>query len=201
MSTDAPTRRPTNPSRRVIARPEEAPISRVQLFLWAAAYVVVTTLSFAPALTFRAAPAKAGSIAEKDVVAPRDLIVPDPAATARRRTEASAEVLPVYDWDPNAVQKLEREISESFQRAREAWSAARRRRLTPAVRDAFDLPVGDEALTAMARLDFSHALEERLTSAAGDLYRAGVVDNKGLLMEKRFSAWKRNGQTVISIAI
>ncbi|HMF09385.1 MAG TPA: hypothetical protein VKJ00_09645, partial [Thermoanaerobaculia bacterium] len=185
MSTDAPTRRPTNPSRRVIARPEEAPISRVRLFLWAAAYVVVTTLSFAPALTFRAAPARAGAIAEKDVVAPRDLIVPDPAATARRRTEASAEVLPVYDWDPNAVQKLEREISESFQRAREAWSAARRRRLTSAVRDAFDLPVGDEALTAMARLDFSRALEERLTSAAGDLYRAGVVDNKDLLMENR----------------
>src|SRR5215471_14073496 len=186
MSTDAPTRRPTNPSRRVTARLEEAlPISRVQLFLWATAYVVVTTLSFAPALTFRAAPAKAGAIAEKDVVAPRDLIVPDPAATARRRTEASAEVLPVYDWDPNAVQKLEREISESFQRAREAWSAARRRRLSPAFRDAFDLPVGDEALTAMARLDFSHALEERLTSAAGDLYRAGVVDNKDLLMENR----------------
>jgi putative nucleotidyltransferase with HDIG domain len=164
---------------------EALPISRVQLFLWAAAYVVVTTLSFAPALTFRAAPARAGAIAEKDVVAPRDLIVPDPAATARRRTEASAEVLPVYDWDPNAVQKLEREISESFQRAREAWSAARRRRLTSAVRDAFDLPVGDEALTAMARLDFSRALEERLTSAAGDLYRAGVVDNKDLLMENR----------------
>ncbi len=186
MSTDAPPRRSTNSSRRITARLDEPlPVSRVQLLLWAIAYVLVTTFSFAPTLTFRSTPAKAGAIAVRDVVAPRDLIVPDPAATTRRRTEASAEVLPVYDWDPNAAQRLERELSESFRKAREAWSGSRTRGLTPAVRDAFDLPVGDEALTALARLDFSTSLEERLTAAAGDLYRPGVVDNKELLLENR----------------
>ena len=42
------------------------------------------------------------AIATRDVVAPRDLIVPDPDATARRRAEAAAEVLPLYESDGQA---------------------------------------------------------------------------------------------------
>jgi putative nucleotidyltransferase with HDIG domain len=185
MSSDAPTRRTTNSSRRAAAARSDAVerVPRTRLILWATAYVVVTTFSFAPPLTFRGAPARAGSIASRDVVAPRDLIVPDPAATARRRAEAAAEVIPVYDWDSAAPQRLEKEIRESFRKAREAWTASRHR--GTAVRDAFDLPIGDEALGALARLNFSRPLEERLSAAAADQYRVGVVDNKDLLLENR----------------
>src|SRR5262249_13537421 len=150
MSKEAHSRRTTNPSRRNLGRSDQGePVPRLQLFLWAAAYVIVTTFSFAPTLSFRGLPMRAGSIATRDVVAPRDLIVTDPAATARRRTEAAAEVLPVYDWDSGATTRLEREIGASFRKAREA---SRRRGLSSAVRDAFDLPIGDEALAALARL-------------------------------------------------
>ncbi len=188
MVQDAPPRRTTNPTRRLTARLDEVlPVSRVQLLLWAIAYVVVTTFSFAPTLTFRGTATAPGSIATRDVVAPRDLIVPDPPATARRRTEAAAEVLPVYDWDPAAAARLEHELSESFRKARDAWAAGRHRGLPPQVRDAFDLPIGDEALAALARLNFSREFEDRLTAAATDLYRVGVVDNKELLLENRAS--------------
>ena len=185
MSSDAPTRRTTNSSRRSAAARLDAAerVPRTRLILWAAAYVIVTTFSFAPPLTFRGAPARAGSIASRDVVAPRDLIVPDPAATARRRSEAAAEVVPVYDWDSAARERLEKEIRESFRKAREAWAASRHR--ASAVRDAFDLPIGDEALVALARLNFSRPVEERLSAAAADQYRVGVVDNKDLLLENR----------------
>jgi hypothetical protein len=50
-------------------------------FFWGLLYVLVTTLAFAPTLTFRTAAVGAGAIATRDVVAPRDLIVPDPEAT------------------------------------------------------------------------------------------------------------------------
>jgi hypothetical protein len=48
------------------------------------------------------------------------------------------------------------------------------------VRDAFELPIRDEAMAALARLGFSRAIEDRLVSAAVEQYRGGVVDNRDL---------------------
>jgi putative nucleotidyltransferase with HDIG domain len=127
-----------------------------------------------------------GSIATRDVVAPRDLIVPDPAATSRRRAEAVAETVPVYDWDSVAPARVEQELRESFRRAREARKSFRGRgEATEAVRDAFDLPIGDEALSALLRLGFSEELEDRLVGAGLELYQGGVVDNRELLLENQ----------------
>ena len=70
------------------------PHRELRPWLWALAYVLVTTLAFSPTPSFRDSPVTPGMVAPSDVVAPRDLIVPDPDATARRRAEASAEVLP-----------------------------------------------------------------------------------------------------------
>jgi hypothetical protein len=145
--------------------------------------VLVTTFAFSPSLSFRSAPQKAGSIATRDVVAPRDLIVADPAATERRRAEAAAEVLAVYDWDAEAPARLERELRRCFEKTRTA--ARRQKTVTSAVREAFDLPIGDEALSALARLGFSQEIENRLVAAAQELYRGGVVDNRAALMENR----------------
>ena len=122
----------------------------------------------------------------RDVIAPRDLIVPDAAATARRRVEASADVLPVYDWDTVAADRLASELSASFRKARAAQGSARPRNgLPPAIRDAFDLPIGDEALTALVQIQFSPDMEQRLLKAGADLYRVGIVDNRELLGQNR----------------
>jgi hypothetical protein len=148
---------------------------------------VATTFSFSPTLSFRSHPVETGSIATRDVVAPQDLIVPDPVATERRRSEAIAEVLPVYDWDAGAGSRVEKKLRDSFQNAREAWAVTRRHPgagpLPQSVRDAFELPIRDEALAAFARLSFPRAVEDRLVTAAVELYRAGIVDNHDLMME------------------
>ncbi|HEY3170443.1 MAG TPA: hypothetical protein VGK08_05510, partial [Thermoanaerobaculia bacterium] len=94
----------------------------VRSFLWGFLYVLTTTLSFAPTLTFRTAPVRAGAIAPRDVVAPRDLIVPDPEATARRKSDAATEVLSVYDFDGSAPARFEQELRKSFSRARAAFA-------------------------------------------------------------------------------
>ncbi|HYR45685.1 MAG TPA: hypothetical protein VER78_01675, partial [Thermoanaerobaculia bacterium] len=184
--------------------PTEAPVRRATISFWkrwrspreegtllppvvlAVAYVLATTFSYAPSLSFRRAPVRAGAIAVRDVVAPRDLIVPDAAATARRKTEASAEVPPVYDWDAGAGARLENELRNSFRKAREVWATSRRRgALSPMLREAFELPVKDEALAALVRLSFSPELENELVTVVSDIYRGGVVDNRDLLLENR----------------
>ncbi len=176
------------PSRSTPREPGQPPKPRRpwRFWAWGTAYVLATTFAFAPAFSFRRAPARAGEIATRDVIAPRDLIVPDAAATAHRRVEAAAEVVPVYDWDTAAPERLAGEIRASFSKARAVEMGGRRRAgLPPALRDAFDLPVGDEALVALAGLGFSPVIEERLLAAGADLYRAGIVDNGQLLNESR----------------
>lgn len=154
--------------------------------LWAAAYVIVSTLSFSPAMSFRDSPAAPGTIATRDVVAPRDLIVPDPDATSRRRAEAAAEVLPLYESDGQAPARFEQLLREAFARARPVAARTRPRGLvTPELRDAFSLPIGDEALSALARNDFSTEIEDRAVSIGLDLYRGGVVDHRDLAPEAR----------------
>jgi len=60
---------------------------------------------------------------------------------------------------------------------------SRRRAAAQSVRDAFELPIRDEALAVFARLSFTRAAEDRLVTAAVELYRAGIVDNRDLMME------------------
>ena len=191
MSDDAPTGRKTVDFQRPPApppkEPERKPSSlKVRPFAWAAAYVVVTTLCFAPTLSFRDSPVTPGQVAARDIVAPRDLIVPDPDATARRRAEATAEVLQVYDFDGQAQARFETQLRESFDRARTTYAKIRPKgRVTPELADAFALPIGDEALAALARQGFSQELEDRFAIIGLDLYRGGVVDHRDLTPEAR----------------
>jgi putative nucleotidyltransferase with HDIG domain len=190
MPTEARERRPTTSFWRRRGSPREEgvpPIAGLRPFFWALVYVLATTFSFSPTLSFRNPPEAAGSIARRDVVAPRDLIVADSVATERRRAEAVGDVLPVYNWDSTASAAFEKKLRDSFRNAREALGATRRRpgspRPSPAVRDAFELPVRDEALAAFDREGFSQQLEDRLVAAAAEVYRTGVVDNRDLMVE------------------
>lgn len=190
MSTGAPPGRTTIDFQKTPPAPPrddgERPGVRVRPLLWAIAYVVATTLCFSPTLSFRDGPAVPGMVAPRDIVAPRDLIVPDPDATARRRAEVSAEVLPIYDFDAGAPARFESQLRESFEKARATYARTRPRgRVTPELADAFALPIGDEALAALARQGFSPKLEDEFAVIGLDLYRGGVIDHRDLPPEAR----------------
>jgi putative nucleotidyltransferase with HDIG domain len=188
MPDEAPSGRATITFERPPAspRPPAPTESRLRPWLWAAAYVLITTFAFAPTLSFVDAPATPGTVATRDVVAPRDLIVPDPDATTRRRAEAADEVLPVYDGEALASARFEEQMRSSFERARAVAAKVRPRgRLTPELRDAFTLPIGDEALARLAERGFSKELEDRFVAIGLELYRVGVVDHRDLSPEAR----------------
>lgn len=189
MPEDAPTGRSTTHFGRTASPEAEGAIPRrapLRPWLWAVAYVLVTTLAFSPTPSFRDSPVTPGMVAPRDVVAPRDLIVPDPDATARRRAEASAEVLPLYEFDGMSAARFEEELRDSFARSRPVAARARPRgAVTPELRDAFTLPIGDEALAALARQGFSKELEDRFVAIGLDLYRSGVADHRDLPPEAR----------------
>src|SRR5262249_8119976 len=111
---------------------------------------------------------------------------PDPDATARRKAEAAAEVLPVYDFDTQAPARFESQLREAFEQARATLGKTRAKgRVTPELADAFGLPIGDEALAALARQGFSQELQDRFAVIGLDLYRGGIVDHRDLPPEAR----------------
>ena len=167
------------------ASADPKPAWRARVGPWMALYVLATTFAFSPGISFRSTTLRPGTIAERDFVAPRDFIVPDAEATERKRAEAAAGILPVYDRDTQAAARLEEAIRSGFEAARAADRAAGGRPALDALHAAFPVPVPDAALRAMARQRFAPDLEARLVSTGARLYRAGVVDNKELLLQHR----------------
>ena len=160
-------RRPLSGTARLRAeRDGSPPIVGLRPFFWAAALRHGDDVRLlADAVLPQRSPSSRVPIATRDVVAPRDLIVPDAVATERRRSEAAAEVLAGVRLGHR--RRLPREGScGTLHGAREAGpsrAAVRTpRRRHRSVRDAFELPIGDEALSALARLSFSRAIEDRL---------------------------------------
>ena len=161
---------------------------RDRTVLWGILYVVVTSLCFAPAISFRAAKLRAGTIARRDVVAAQDFILPDPESTEKKKQEAAGAVRPVYDRDSQAAFRLEERLQKSFSGARETerGAAPGRHRAGPeAIRDSFVMPIGEEAFEALSRQHFSADVEARLVATSARLYRDGIVDNKDLLLQNR----------------
>ncbi len=149
-----------------------------------ALYVVVSAAAFSPGISFRAARLKPGTIAERDFVAPRDFILPDPEATERKREEAAAGILPVYDRDTQAAVRLEEVLRSAFDSARAA-DRADPSAPPETFRPLFPAPLPEAALRALDRRHFSEDLETRVIAAETRLYRSGVVDNKELLLQHR----------------
>jgi putative nucleotidyltransferase with HDIG domain len=102
----------------------------------------------APLLAARLAP---GSVAGRDYVASRDLMLYDAAATLAKQAQARERVLPVYDFDPGVLAQRDAQIAQLF--------AAGRQRL-PAARD-------EAAREALARDLAAPPMEPAAASTAG----------------------------------
>jgi putative nucleotidyltransferase with HDIG domain len=79
-------------------------------------------LLLAPLLSSRLAP---GSVAGRDYVASRDLMLYDAAATLAKQEQARERVLPVYDFDPGVLAQRDAQIAQLFAAGRQRLPAAR----------------------------------------------------------------------------
>ena len=168
-------------------------------FLWLGLFLVVGAWSLMPGAFLFTHRAEPGTIADRDYVASRDLLLLDGTATQTKQREARDGVLPIYDLDPAVIRDGDRKLADFFVLGRrllaraaasgegEALKSAREavvEELTaPAPADR--LKVGREQLALLMRRDFSRDLEDRLRSLLSQALRRGVVANKDLLLESR----------------
>jgi membrane-associated HD superfamily phosphohydrolase len=128
----------------------------------------------------------AGAVAPADVVAPFDLIIEDAEATARKKEEAAAAVLPVYTYDPNVFANTEDKIRALFAEGR-AWTARflenhRASELRTAILDKLGIDLEQADVASLIRLKFPAELEEVLVTLAAKTFSRGIVLAKNLFI-------------------
>ncbi|MEJ2727037.1 MAG: HDIG domain-containing protein [Deltaproteobacteria bacterium] len=67
-----------------------------------------------PSLVSTKHPYSLGDVVERDIKAPRDFFIEDQAATDKKRQQAVADVLTVYDFDANLANTLKRNVEQAF---------------------------------------------------------------------------------------
>jgi putative nucleotidyltransferase with HDIG domain len=127
-----------------------------------------------------------GDVAPADVVAPFDLTIEDAEATARKKADAEAEVIPVYTYDPNVFANTEDKIRRLFAEGRD-WTArypdnpdAEALRTLLLDKHGVDLELAD--VQTLIRLKFPANLEETLVSLAAKIFSQGIIVSKNLFI-------------------
>lgn len=166
--------------------------------LWVTLFLILGTWALMPGAFLFWARAVPGSVASRDYVASRDLLVADEDATHAKQNEAREAVLPVYDYDPGVIADFGQRLDDVFGRGRkllaraaradtepdaEALAALRKELIAGSQPDQLRLTA--EQADLLLRKKFAQPLEERLLALAGRVLRRGIVGNKSLLLENR----------------
>jgi len=129
---------------------------------------------------------KLAEVAPADVVAPFDLTIEDGEATAGKRAEAEAAILPVYTFDANVFANTEDKIRRLFAEGRDGTARSPSANQAEALRTlllekhGIDLELPD--VQTLARLRFSADLEEMLVSLTAKSFSQGIIVSKNLFI-------------------
>src|SRR6185295_2772451 len=92
--------------------------------LWLALFLVLGTWCLLPGAFLFSNRAVPGTIADRDYVASRDLLLDDEEATLSKQREARESVLPVYDLDPGVIAESDAQVAQLFTRGRRLLTRA-----------------------------------------------------------------------------
>lgn len=158
-------------------------------WLWLGAFLVLGTWCLLPGAFHFTNRVQAGTIADRDYVASRDLLLNDDEATRKKQREARDAVLPVYDLDPGAVAEHDVQMAQLFAQGRRLLEEEKPeeivRALTAGPQPPSAVKLTEEEAELLARKGFSADLEDRVRGALAQGLRRGVVANKDLLLENR----------------
>jgi putative nucleotidyltransferase with HDIG domain len=150
---------------------------------------------------------QAGDVAERNIRAVRDFLVPDEAGTEQRRQEAATNSLSVYDLDEEPIRHLRQRLASAFGLVRPLFletgssgtggerSARSLREMQKSPRErAFALKkefegklegsLPDRDYAVLVQEKFDPRLEEGATRLAESVFAVGVVSNKTLLLSQ-----------------
>jgi putative nucleotidyltransferase with HDIG domain len=138
--------------------------------IWGVVAVVGCTVLLLPRVGGNLPDWEVGDVATFDVVVPRDLNLPDEAATESVREEARAAVLPVYDYEPRLIVEMVDGIELLFAACR-GESEPEELALVSGLR------VEDGMLGVVRSSECGEELESSLKEVARRVYGTRIVDD------------------------
>jgi len=123
----------------------------------------------------------AGSLATADIVAPRDLKVEDAADTSRRRAQAEASVLPVFDYNHRAAKEMRNNAERMFATGREASTDTPGDELRERIMLASNIILDADQLGVLSKHRFSSELEKLFIDHIDSVMTTGIVGTRSQL--------------------
>lgn len=151
-------------------------------------FVLAGTTALVPWSRGLAPAATAGAIADRDFIAPRDLLLPDDETTLARQQRSRDETPPVFDFDPGDAS--DRRLAELFAEARrlaQAPAPGEVREGSPAqlLTQGSKLKVSPGQAALLLRHAGTAELEEQLRALGLRALRRGIVTSKEDLLAHR----------------
>ena len=156
---------------------------------------------------------KLGDVVERDIKASRDFFIEDQAATEKKRQQAIAEVLTVYDFDANLANTLRRNVDQAFGDLRSQIESYRSnlpqeleiqtefdsvqpqkpkqsiQELILGKQEQFEETIGIRvskgAYQVLAKEGFSIKIANLINKILSDILSNGVVTNKEILLKEK----------------
>ena len=153
-----------------------------------------------------------GDIAERDIKAPKGFFVEDESATEKKRQQATAEVLTVYDYDADLAETIAQNVVQAFTEIRKIIEAentpTNQDAATPleleetiiedkklslhdqlwAKREQFEDKIGFRvskgAFRALEKEAFSQNIPVSINKTLAEILKNGVVTNKEILLKE-----------------
>jgi putative nucleotidyltransferase with HDIG domain len=185
---------------------------------------VLVTLILYPKIVVIHSPYKIGDIADKNIRAAIDFTVEDTDTLAQKRSEASGEVLTVYNYDKTILASLTRQVNEAFTLARsnieipKAGPGNDTQKTAPSetpeeknkhkvweVKPEFEkilgIPVDDGAYGILEKEKFSKKISDLIIAILSEILNNGVVANKELLLKEEKGITLKTVGTDFEIAV
>ena len=170
--------------------------------LWILLFLVVGTSVLVPTeANWKSGGATAGSIAQRDFVAPEDALIPDLETTEEKQEDARAEVLPVWDFDPDSATRADTQLIQAFSIGRQlvvppmpsedsevpapTLEEVADDELVDAIRAGSNVEMTMAQVALLRQREFTSGLEDRLRGVCELVLRQGIVGGKATLLENR----------------
>lgn len=122
-----------------------------------------------------------GAVATSDILAPADVKMEDAWETARRRDQAAAAVLPIFDVVPRASKDARAAIEQLFETGRKMSPQSQPQHLLEAVEQSSGLVLDHDQLQVLIVHRFNAELEKLMIDHLDAVTMNGVVSNRSQL--------------------
>lgn len=127
-----------------------------------------------------------GDIVSRDIKAPKDLLIPDRPLTEKKRAEAEAAVLPLYDYDPGVGRDIAERLVKALQEShREATAGADPQALHKDLETTLGLPLSDAEIAGLEKLPKGEAFATHLRTLVTQALAGRIVGNLQLFQGER----------------